>query len=81
MIRVGRLSKKTIELFLNKVESIGVEQSVWGRILGYGNVVVRGNGGTAESFEKLASPLEFRRQVQQHMETLQEQSRGAGVGV
>jgi uncharacterized membrane protein YdbT with pleckstrin-like domain len=77
MIRVGRLSKKSVELFLNKVESIGVEQSVWGRILGYGNVVVRGTGGTAEPFEKLASPLEFRRQVQQHMERIQEQPRTA----
>jgi uncharacterized membrane protein YdbT with pleckstrin-like domain len=68
VVKVGLLRKKTIELFMSKVESVGVEQGLLGRMLGYGSIVVRGTGGTAEPFRKVRSPLEFRRQVQQQSE-------------
>jgi len=66
--KVGVASRKTIELLLSRVESIGVEESVAGRVLGYGTVILRGTGGTPESFDKIAQPLEFRTQVQQQIE-------------
>ncbi len=59
----------------SKVESIGVEESVVGRMLGYGTVVVRGTGGTPEPFDTVAHPLEFRKQVQQQIENSQERAR------
>lgn len=68
IIKVGLISKRTIELFLAKVESIGVNQGILGRIMGYGSVVVRGTGGTAEPFKYVERPEEFRHQVQHHME-------------
>jgi hypothetical protein len=34
-------------------------------MFGYGSIVVKGTGGTAEPFNNVRSPLEFRRQVQQ----------------
>jgi uncharacterized membrane protein YdbT with pleckstrin-like domain len=68
LIKSGLLSRRTFELLLTKVESIGVEEGVLGRILGYGAVVVRGTGGTPEPFTVIAHPLEFRRQVQQQIE-------------
>jgi uncharacterized membrane protein YdbT with pleckstrin-like domain len=64
----GILSRRTLELLLTKVESIGVEEGILGRMLGYGTVVVRGTGGTPEPFKNIAHPLEFRRQVQQQIE-------------
>jgi uncharacterized membrane protein YdbT with pleckstrin-like domain len=70
IVKVGLLRKKTLELFLSRVESVGVEQGLLGRMLGYGSIVVRGTGGTAEPFKKVRSPLEFRRQVQQQSEDL-----------
>ncbi len=72
IIKSGLVSRKTFELLLPKVESIGVSESVWGRMLGYGSVVVRGTGGTPEPFDRVAHPLEFRRQVQQQIERSQE---------
>lgn len=39
--------------------------SLVGRMLGYGTVIVRGTGGTFETFDKIAHPNELRRQVQQ----------------
>ena len=49
---------------MSRIESIAVEESAMGRLLGYGTVIVRGTGGTPEVFEKIAHPLEFRAQVQ-----------------
>jgi uncharacterized membrane protein YdbT with pleckstrin-like domain len=70
VIKKGIGARVTYEMLLAKVESIGVEESVWGRMLGYGTVVVRGTGGTPEPFDRIAHPLEFRRQVEQQIEAL-----------
>ena len=68
LIKTGLLSRRTLEILLSKVESIGVEEGILGRLLGYGSVVVRGTGGTPEPFTTVSHPLEFRRQVQQQIE-------------
>src|SRR5437867_8102905 len=44
VIKVGWLFRRSLETMLNKVESIGVEQSLSGRLFGYGTIVVRGTG-------------------------------------
>lgn len=67
IIKVGLLSRRTFELLLSKVESIGVQEGLLGRMFGYGSVVVHGTGGTPEPFKNVAHPLEFRRQVQQRV--------------
>lgn len=67
LIKTGFISRKSIEVLLSKVESIGVDESGLGRMLGYGSVIVRGTGGTFESFNRIARPNEFRRHVQQQI--------------
>jgi uncharacterized membrane protein YdbT with pleckstrin-like domain len=67
VVKVGIAARRTVEMLLTRVESIGVEESVMGRMLGYGTVIVRGTGGTPEAFERIAHPLEFRTQVQQQI--------------
>jgi uncharacterized membrane protein YdbT with pleckstrin-like domain len=64
LIKKGLFSERSVEVLLPKVESIGINQSVMGRMLGYGSVIVRGTGGTLETFDKIRQPSEFRRQVQ-----------------
>ena len=64
VIKVGWIRRRTHETMLTKVETIGVEQSLIGRLLDYGTIVVVGTGGTEEPFRNIAKPLEFRRQVQ-----------------
>ena len=64
IIKVGLIRRDTLELLLSKVESIGVDQTVTGRIVGYGSIVVVGTGGTRETFRNIARPLDFRKQVQ-----------------
>lgn len=69
--KVGVVTRRTVDMLLSRVESVGVEESVMGRMLGYGTVTLRGTGGTPESFNKIAHPLEFRTQVQQQIDGLQ----------
>lgn len=70
IIKVGLVSRKTVELNLEKVESIGVEQTILGRLLGHGTLVVVGTGGTKEPFRRIADPMAFRRAVNEATETL-----------
>jgi uncharacterized membrane protein YdbT with pleckstrin-like domain len=67
LIKTGMGSRRTLDLMLSRVESIGVEETFFGRMLGYGSVVVRGTGGTPESFVMIAHPQVFRRNVQQQI--------------
>jgi uncharacterized membrane protein YdbT with pleckstrin-like domain len=67
LIKTGMSSRRTLDLMLGRVESIGVEESVFGRLVGYGTVIVRGTGGTPETFEKIAHPQEFRKNVQEQI--------------
>jgi uncharacterized membrane protein YdbT with pleckstrin-like domain len=64
VIKVGFINRKTLEMVLTKVETVRVDQSIIGRVLNYGTIVVTGTGGTNEPFTLIANPLEFRRQVQ-----------------
>jgi uncharacterized membrane protein YdbT with pleckstrin-like domain len=64
IIKVGVIQRRTLELQLAKVEAIAVNQSIVGRIFGYGDIVVTGTGGTKEPFHMIGAPLEFSRAVQ-----------------
>jgi uncharacterized membrane protein YdbT with pleckstrin-like domain len=70
-LKVGLIRRRPLELLLNKIESIGVDQGLLGRMLGYGTIVVRGTGGTAEPFTTVRHALEFRRQVQAQIDRSQ----------
>jgi uncharacterized membrane protein YdbT with pleckstrin-like domain len=69
LIKVGLIRRHSLELLLQKVEGIGVDQSILGRILGYGTITVSGVGGTKEPFQMISNPMEFRRQVQASLAT------------
>jgi uncharacterized membrane protein YdbT with pleckstrin-like domain len=64
IIKVGLVQRHTLETMLAKVEGIGVEQTVLGRMLNFGTITVTGTGGTQERFANIARPLDFRREVQ-----------------
>ena len=68
VIKTGLIGRKTIEMLLNKVESIEVSETALGRMLSYGTIVIIGTGGTSDPFHKMAHPLEFRSQVQHQIE-------------
>jgi uncharacterized membrane protein YdbT with pleckstrin-like domain len=67
ILKIGLVQSKIAEMFLNKIESVGVEQSIIGRILRYGSIVIRGTGGSLEPFHRISAPLEFRKQIQEQI--------------
>jgi uncharacterized membrane protein YdbT with pleckstrin-like domain len=69
IIKTGIASRRSLEIMLPKVESIGIDESASGRMLGYGTVTIHGTGGTPEPFHLIAHPSEFRKQVQQQIDS------------
>ncbi len=64
IIKTGLIARRTVEMNLSKIESVNVDQSVMGRILGYGSITIIGTGGTKETFHIISKPLEFRKAFQ-----------------
>lgn len=65
IMKTGLIARRTLELNLTKVESVLVNQTVFGRILGFGDVVIIGTGGTRETFIDIRKPSEFRKKFQE----------------
>ena len=61
--KTGFIRRTTTEMHIDKVESVDVEQSVLGRIFGYGDVVVRGTGSGLEPIPMVAAPMELRNHI------------------
>jgi uncharacterized membrane protein YdbT with pleckstrin-like domain len=59
--KTGLVSRNTVEMFLDKVESLNVTQTVLGRILDYGTVTIRGTGSTSEPIKNISGPLNLRK--------------------
>lgn len=64
IIKVGFIQRRTLETMLSKVEAVGVDQGLLGRLFRFGTITVTGTGGTHEQFPRIAAPLEFRKHVQ-----------------
>ena len=62
VLRQGIISRKTIEIILAKCEGVSVDQSILGRILGYGTLLVT-TGGATSRFDFVKNPVTFRNRV------------------
>ncbi|MEI8055299.1 MAG: PH domain-containing protein [bacterium] len=70
IMKVGFISRRSFELFLDRIEGTYVEQSITGRILGFGTVIVGGIGGTKDAFFYVPNPIEFRNKMQQQIQII-----------
>jgi uncharacterized membrane protein YdbT with pleckstrin-like domain len=68
LMKTGFIRRDSLEVLLDRVESIYVEQSTLGRIFNYGTVVIAGTGGSKDPFYFIPAPLEFRRKVQEQVD-------------
>ena len=64
IMKRGLIRRDTIEINIPKVESVDVSQSILGRLLNYGTVIVRGTGGGLNPLAYVSAPLPLRRAVQ-----------------
>ena len=62
--KFGVIGRRTIEMNLAKIESVRVEQSMMGRLFGFGSLVVVGTGSTLDPIPYIADPIAFRQAIQ-----------------
>jgi uncharacterized membrane protein YdbT with pleckstrin-like domain len=59
----GWISRNTIEINFNRIESLDIKQSILGRIFDFGTVVIRGTGIGVQPMHNVAAPLQLRNAV------------------
>lgn len=68
LVKVGFIKRQSLEIFLQKIEGIKVNQSIFGRFFGYGTIIIIGTGGTQNFFSLIQDPLVYRKKVQEQIE-------------
>ncbi len=63
ILKRGFIRRHTIEMHMDKVESVDVDQSLLGRLFNYGDITVRGTGEGLEPLRMIDHPLRFRGHV------------------
>jgi uncharacterized membrane protein YdbT with pleckstrin-like domain len=63
IVKHGFISRQTVEMHMDKVESVDVSQSILGRIFDYGDILIRGTGAGLEPLHNIQSPLALRNAV------------------
>lgn len=66
--KVGLIRRNTVELNHSKVESFNIDQSIFGRIFGFGTLIVNGTGGGKTPIPSIDNPLEFRRNAMESID-------------
>ncbi|MEL7492099.1 MAG: PH domain-containing protein [Pseudomonadota bacterium] len=60
----GLIARNTQEVSLNKIEEITLNQSIWGRFFGYGELVMRGTGVGVIKLPAVDNPIQVRRIIE-----------------
>jgi len=58
--KFGWIMRNTVELNLSRVESLTVNQSIFGRMFNFGTLTINGVGGIRTPIPIIDNPLEFR---------------------
>ena len=61
IVKHGFIRRQTVEINLNKVESIQVDQGVLGRVFSFGTLVISGTGTSQAPISGIAHPMAFRK--------------------
>lgn len=69
ILRTGLWVRQTVDISLNKIESIDIRQSLLGSVLQYGTLIITGTGGTRQMINYLSKPLTCRRYIEQLLHT------------
>ncbi len=62
--KTGLFSLRTNEIALQNIEGVRVEQSPWGRLLGFGHLRIEGTGIDAVTIPDIADPVAFRAAIE-----------------
>ncbi len=61
IVKTGFIRRSTIEININKVESLQVDQEVLGRMFNFGTLIISGAGTPQAPVAGISRPMEFRK--------------------
>ena len=61
--KCGFVRRYTVEMHMDKVESVDVDQSILGRMLDFGDVIIHGTGAGLEPLRYIDHPIELRNHI------------------
>jgi uncharacterized membrane protein YdbT with pleckstrin-like domain len=66
IFKSGFIKRRTAEMNVDKVTTVDVIQSIWGRIFDYGSVHIHAAGGTGaiEHLDRIGSPIALRNAIE-----------------
>ena len=62
--KTGIVSRKSEEMKLTSIETVEIEQGIFGRLLGFGDVKITGRGTSDLVFRRIADPMSVKRQIE-----------------
>ena len=62
--KTGFFTQRTSELLIGQVESVGIEEPFFGRMLGYGTIAISGTGSGVIPIDGIVDPISFRKALQ-----------------
>lgn len=80
VFKKGLIARHTQEVSLNKIEEITLQQSVWGRLFGYGKLVLRGTGVGVIELPNVDDPINIRRIIEKARADLRRSDRDEITG-
>lgn len=60
----GIISRESDEMKLTSIETVEIDQGIWGRIFGFGTVEVTGRGISDLVFKKIDNPMDVKRKIE-----------------
>lgn len=64
IFKTGIISRKSEEMKLTSIETVEIDQGIFGRIFGFGNVKVSGRGTSDVLFRTVADPMAVKRAIE-----------------
>lgn len=69
LFKQGFIQIRTNDMLVSRIESVQLQQSLLGSLLGYGNVLVHGTGGDFLLLAKINGPAPFRQKILEQTDT------------
>jgi uncharacterized membrane protein YdbT with pleckstrin-like domain len=66
--KYGFISRSTFEIMINRVTGVNFDQTITGRLMGYGTILVHGAGGDISPVDVIANPQLFQRALMDVLE-------------
>ncbi|HCA25963.1 MAG TPA: PH domain-containing protein [Pseudomonas sp.] len=64
ILKNGIISRHTEEMKLSSIETVEIEQGIWGRMFGYGTVKLTGRGISDVKFRNIDDPMQVKRDIE-----------------